>query len=183
MSEVPAPRPYTLEPGDKATAVAVYTMHSLMIGEIITREAVRVSTWLRAMGLPDYATLYGVTMLRFLGTGEPQVVRFPELHFPLAQVVALHLAPPGADPLDYDTSEQNRKLEPVTALAGPFRFDGLIRIPAHVTLTRQMEIMRDPFAMLYDVSVSSAFQPMGVVQTSMALIRPNCFTIAARKAE
>jgi len=183
MSEVPASKPYTLEAGDKATAVAVYTMNSLMIGELVTREAVRVSTWLRAIGLPDYAGLYGVTMLRFLGTGEPQVLRFSQLHFPLSQVIALHLSPPGNDPLDYDTSEQNRKLEPVAALAGPFRFDGHIRIPAHVTLARQMDIMRDPFTMLYDVSISSAFQPMGVVQTSMALIRPGLFTIASRKAE
>ncbi|MBI5505176.1 MAG: hypothetical protein HY899_10275 [Deltaproteobacteria bacterium] len=181
MSEMPAAKPYTLEPGDKVTAVAVYTAQSLLIGELVTREAVRVSTWLRTLGLPDYAALYGVTMLRFLGTGEPQVLRLPELYFPMGQVIALHLAPPATDPLDYDPTEQNRKFELVSALAGPFRFDGSLRMPGHLTLTRQMELLRDPFTMLYDVAVSSAFQPMGVVQTSMVLLRPSAFTFAARK--
>lgn len=181
MSEMSAAKPYTLEPGDKITAVAVYMSQSLLIGELVTREAVRVSTWLRTLGLPDYAALYGVTMLRFLGTGEPQVLRFPEVYMPLSQVIAVHLAPPGTDEMDYDPNEQNRKFEPVSAMAGPFRFDGSLRIPGHVTLARQMELHREPFTMLYDVAVSSAFQPMGVVQTSMVLLRPSAFTFAARK--
>lgn len=183
MAETPAAKPYTLEQGDKATSVAVYTSHSLLIGEVVTRESVRVSTWLRTLGLPDYSGLYNATMLRFLGTGEPQVLRLTELHFPLAQVIAIHLAPPGADQVDYDPTEQNRKFEPVSALAGPFRFDGNLRLPGHLTFARQMELLRETFTMLYDVSVSSAYQPMGVVQTSMVLLRSSAFTFAARKVE
>jgi len=152
--------------------------HSLLLGELVTRKAVRVSTWLRTLGLPDYAGLYNVTMLRFLGTGEPQVLRFPAVYFAMVRVIALHLAPPGTEPMDYDPTEQNRKLEPVTALSGPFRFEGSLRMPAHMTMAKQMELLRDSFTMLYNVSVSSAYQPMSVVQSSMVMVRPNAFAFA-----
>ncbi len=180
MTEVAESKPYTLELGDKVTHVAVYMPQTLILGELVTREAVRVSTWMRTPGLADFAGLYSVTMLRFLGTGEPQVLRFAEIYIPVSQVIALHLTPPAADAVDYDENERNRKFEPISAMTGPFRFDGSLRMPSHQSMARQMEIYREPFSMLYDVAVSSAYQPMGVVKCSMVLIRPSVFTLAAR---
>jgi len=182
MSATSAPRSFVVEPGDKVTPVTAYLAQGMIRGQLVCREVIRVSSWLRTPGLPDYAGLYDVTFTRTVGTGEPQVLELPEIHLPVAQIMALHLTPPAADPLDYDPNEQNRKLEPITAISGPFRFDGLLRLPGHLTVAKQMGLLREPFLMLYEVSVTSAFEPAQSVKVPMVLLRPGACAFAPGNA-
>ena len=183
MLESSASPAFVVEPGDKATSVSAYISQGVIVGDLVTREIVRASTWLRTPGLPEYATLFRVTVTRAAGTGEPLVLRSPEIHVPIAQLIAIHLTPPGEDPVEYDPNELNRKLEPVSAISGPFRFDGLLRMPGHMTLAKQMGLMREPFVMLYTVSVTSALEPTRVVRVPMALLRPAAFCFVPRAAK
>ncbi len=70
-------------------------------------------------------------------------------------------------------------MEPISAIAGPFRFDGLLRMPEQLTLDKQMGILRDPFLMLYEVAVSSALEPQKKVEVPMVLIRPSEFAFTS----
>ena len=169
---------YHLDPGDKATDVTAYTQTTMIRGELITREAIRVSTWLRTPGLPEYAGMYNVKLLRAVGVGEPQAIEFDEFHTPVGPIIALHMTPPNEDPIEHDPSEQNRKMVPVTAIAGPFRFDGSLRMPQHLTLTKQMSLLRDPFITLFDVRVVSLLEPEKETRVSMVVLRPNQFSFS-----
>lgn len=174
---------YILEPGDKASSVTAYTLTSVIRGKIITREVVRASNWLRTPGLADFAGIYDLKMTRALGTGAPEVLELNELHVPIAQFLALHLTPPDEDPVEYDPNEQNRKMEPVTAIAGPFRFQGTLRMPGHLTVAKQMGLMREPFIQLYDVTVISALSPDKPVKVRMVLLRPNACSFVPGKVD
>jgi len=175
-------RSFVVEPGDKATPVTAYLAQGVIRGELVCREVIRVSSWLRTPGLPEYAAMYDLTWTRGVGTGEPQVLELAEIHVPIAQIMALHLTPPGQDPVEYDANEQNRKLEPIAAICGPFRFDGLLRLPGHLTVAKQMALLREPFLMLYEVTVTSALDPNSTVKVPMLLLRPSACVFAPGKA-
>jgi hypothetical protein len=171
---------YHLEPGDKATAVTLYTAQSVLRGDLVTREMVRVSTWLRTPGLPEYAGLYNVTMARASGAGEAQVLELDEYHQPVPHIIALHLTPPKEEPVEHDPMEQNRKMVPVSAIGGPFRIDALMRMPQHMTLTKQMTLLRDPFISLYDANVVSTLEAGRETKVSMIVLRPGAFGFSPR---
>ena len=48
----------TLSPDEKSTLVMTYTQNMLVRGEVVTRQGVRVSTWLRTQGVPEYIHLF-----------------------------------------------------------------------------------------------------------------------------
>lgn len=169
---------YHLEPGDKATDVTAYTATALIRGDLVTREAIRVSTWLRTPNLPEYASMFNTTIRRAVGLTEAQVNEFHEFHTPVGPIIALHMTPPNEDPIEHDPSEQNRKMVPLTAIAGPHRFDGNLRMPQHLTIGKQMSLMRDPFITLFDVRVVSLLEPDNETRVSMVVLRPNQFSFS-----
>ena len=58
----------TLSPDDKSTSVMVYTQNMLARGEVLTKQGVRVSTWLRTQGVPEYIHLFKSSVLH-VGSG------------------------------------------------------------------------------------------------------------------
>jgi hypothetical protein len=141
------------EADEKATTVVVYTETFMFWGDVITKKPIRVSTWLRINTAPESLSVYNATVL-YPGEAAQKPFGFPELHIPTMKVIAFHMMPPATDPLDYDPSEQNRRMEPVTALLAGFRMDGRVRIPAASTLKKYLEIGREVYTPLYDVTIS-----------------------------
>ncbi|MGZ6346598.1 MAG: hypothetical protein ACXWNC_03370, partial [Anaerolineales bacterium] len=124
---------YTLASDEKASGVMIYTQNTLIYGEAITKQSNRVSVWLRTEGAPDYIHLLKPQVI-FLNTGTARVLSYSEIYVPSAQIIGFHLTPPAHDPLDYDDSEMNRKMQPVTVLVGTFVSNGTIRISTQVDL-------------------------------------------------
>ncbi len=56
---------YTLAAGEKATLVMAYTETMLVRGEVITTENIRVNTWLRTAGVPEYMHILRAQILIF----------------------------------------------------------------------------------------------------------------------
>src|SRR5690349_2869279 len=99
---------------EKSTLVMVYTQNALIRGEVITKESVRVSIWLRTDGAPRYFRLQNAHMLLF-GGGPVRTSNHVEIYVPVAAVTGFHIAPPAQDPLDYEENEKNRAIQLVTA--------------------------------------------------------------------
>jgi hypothetical protein len=180
MAENEGGMPNTPAPDEKITPVAVYTMTGLAVGRLITKEQLRVSTWLRTDMAPQYLSLHQARFLSLAGTGTSQSLAFSELHIPTAQVIAFHLLPPVSDPLDYDPNELHRKMEPTTIMVGFFRFDGFMRISTYSTLGKYLEVTKENFTPFYEVEVSNLALPsLDVVRVSYALIRQDTALFAA----
>jgi hypothetical protein len=166
MSETPP-----VPSDDRKTPIMVYTSSSLARGTVTTLPVIRVSTWMRTQAAPDYFKLAQANVIT-AGIGGTQNLSFDELLIPTAQVIAYHIQPPAADPVDYDPSEPNRKLEPVTVLIGNFRFNGSFRMASQSYLSKYLETAREAWTSLYDVDISNPGLPaMGTIHVQMALLR------------
>lgn len=172
MTESPAQLPYTLTPDDKAANIMVYTASGLSWGTVVVKNQIRVNTWLRTNSAPEIICLYQAKSLSISGGGQPKVFSFRELYIPILQMLAYHLRPPATEPLDFDPTEPNRKMEPVSVMVGHFKFDGSMRIASRTTLATHLEISREVFSPLYDVVVSCPSMPaLTPIKVNYTLIR------------
>ncbi len=171
---------HALAPDEKATPVMVYEMNSMCWGEVVTKELVRVNTYLRTLA-PDYVSLRDAKIMPIGGSGTKQPIACPELHIRTPKVIAFHLLPPADEPPDYDPTEANRMMEPVTALVGPFRFDGHLRISTIMDLYKALEISKEVFVSLYDVAASCPTMPaLGVIRAPLVLVRRDVGSFGSR---
>lgn len=173
---------YTLDEGEKVATVMIYTANMLIWGDVITKEAVRVSTWLRTPAIPKYIVVYTANVMTF-GSGTPSRPQiFRSLHLPSAQVLGFHMKPPARDPLDYDPNEPMRKMEPLTALVGTFRYDGLLRMSTHTSLDKYLEVAKETFAPIYEVEITQPSLPsLGVIRVPYVLVRSEMVLFSPRE--
>lgn len=167
-----SPRPYHVGDSERVSSFMCYTRQSLIWGEVVIKNAVRVSTWLRTNVAPDVICIYRARVLLVAANASPKPTLFSETHITNPEILAYHLIPPEADQLDYDPSEPNRVLDPVTALVGPFRFDAKMRMSTRSTLKKYLDVTREVFTPLYDAEVSNVLMPaMGTMKVPMLLVR------------
>jgi hypothetical protein len=165
---------YTLTSEEKATPVMIYTHNTLIRGDVVTRQGIRVSIWLRTEGAPEYLHLLKPQVI-FLNSNPARALSYAEIYQPLSQVVAFHMTPPAKDPPDYEETEKNRVMHPVTVQVGTFIFNGALRVSSQVDIgTSISSNARIPWLSIYDVKVSNPNLPqMGEVQVPMLLVRPS----------
>ncbi len=175
----PPPTPH-LEPGDKISKVMAYTQDAMIWGDVISKEAIRVSTWLRTQSAPQYLPFFNAQVLMVLGSAA-RPFQYPELYLPVNAIQAYHLMPPARDPVDYDPDEPNRRMEPVTCLLGSFRFDGCLRMSTATNLARFLDVSKEQFTSLYEVEVTQPANPrIGVIRVPFVLLRRELVIFAPR---
>jgi hypothetical protein len=163
--------PVTIQPGEKLSTVMIFTNEMLVVGDVVTKEAIRVSTWLRTAALPQFIWLHEAKILQ-IGGGAPRQLFLSEMHLPSAQVKAFHLKPPAQDPLDYEPNEPNRKMMPVTSLVGLFRFDGLLRMSTQTELDRFLEVAKENYVSMYDITITNPSIPnLSAMHVPYSLLR------------
>jgi hypothetical protein len=163
---------YALTPEEKATPVMIYTLNTLVHGEVVTKQSIRVSVWLRTEGSPEYMQLLRPNVIN-LGGRTAKSETFSELYLPTSEILGFHIAPPASDPIDYDESEMNRKMEPVSILVGCFTFQGTIRVSTQVDLGTSIISARTIWLSLYNVNITSPNLPqMGELHVPMVVVRP-----------
>lgn len=170
---------YTLGPDEKTSLVMAYTGYTLIRGEVVTMQGIRISTWLRTDGAPEYMHLINAQTLNFLGS-QVRSSAYPEIFVPVADVIGFHLVPPASDPLDYDAGEANRIMQAVTVLLGPFLISGNVRISNQTGFATSIATSRLTWMSIYEAVISSPALPqMPPLSVPMLLIRPSrvSFTI------
>lgn len=180
MAETLTKAAYTLAPDDKATLVMVYTQNLLARGEVVIKQAVRIGTWLRTQMAPEYMRLYN-TQILVQGAGAMHSISLSEYYVHVSQILAFHMVPPAADPVDYDPGEPNRKMEPVTVLLGSFRLNGHVRMATASNLGKYLDTAREIFISLYEIDVSNPSIPsMGSYHVPFSLVRLNSISLGSR---
>lgn len=175
------PFPLTIAPDEKSAQVMVYTSSSLYWGDVILKSVIRVSTWLRTNAVPDHISLYNARAL-YTGAGAvPRPLVYKELHIPVSQTLAFHLVPPASDPVDFDPTEPNRIMEPVSVLFGAYSVKGFLRISATSSIRKFLEVTRESFSALYDAEITCLSLPtMGAVSVPFILFRQETATFTKR---
>jgi hypothetical protein len=163
---------YNLGPDEKTSTVMFYSNNAFVRGDVVTKENVRVSIWLRTQGVPNYIHLLKAQILLIGGT-PPKSIAYNELFFPTTQIIAFHLAPPPADPLDYDANEANRTMVDVNLVLGTFVVKGKLRISTLSDFSTSIELGRSMWLSIYDADITNPFlAQMPPIHVPMMLVRP-----------
>jgi hypothetical protein len=172
MTQTVQTPPYTVETDEKVVVVVVYTPNLLFRGELVVKKLIRVNTWLRTNTTPDRITLYNAkALVTSAGTGAKPTY-FTELHIATHQIEAFHLLPPASEPIDYDPTEPNRRMQQVTVLLDSFRIDGSLRMSMQANLTKFLDTVRETFTPVYDAQVTNAQVPsIGTLSVPYLLVR------------
>ena len=166
------PKTYPVGEDEKVVRIMVYTIDALYWGDLVVKSQVRVSTWMRTNTAPDFFRLFDARLI-YPGTGsQPQPLGFEELYVPTNQVLAYHLMPPLKEPLDYDPSEPNRRMEPVSIIAGTYRINGNMRLSTQSSLGKYIDITKEEFTPIYDADIINLITPsLGTVHAYFLLVR------------
>lgn len=174
---------YQLSDEEKVTQVMLYTISALFTGDVVTKKLIRVSTWLRTPMVPQYIAVYSAHMIDISSGSSARQMHFDELFVPFSQVISFHIRPPASDPIDYEPNEPMRKMEPVTALVGPFRFDGYVRMSSQTDLGRYLDVNKEVFTSLYDIEVTPlSLQAMKPFHVPFTLLRRDLVPFSPRKS-
>jgi hypothetical protein len=162
----------TLAPDEKASGVMVYTQNTLILGEVVTKQHYRVSVWLRTESAPEHIHLFKPQVINLIGSTASKLT-LTEMYLSTVQVIGFHLTPPAQDPMDYDETEKNRQMQPISVLFGPFVFNGVIRVSTLVDLGTSLTLGRAAWMSIYNVKISISQLPqLGELQVPMMLVRP-----------
>lgn len=180
MSEQLAGTTPRLEADEKISHVMIYTLSGIYWGELITKSIIRVSTWLRTNAVPDRITLHNAKGMITTG-GQVSPTSYTELHISLSQIQAFHLIPPEQDPIDYDPTEPNRKMEPVLILLSSFQFKGYLRLSTTSTVKKFLDVTHELYTPIYDAEITNLLLPnLGSIKVPYTLIRQETAIFAKR---
>ena len=172
MTAASAPLSYSVGSDEKVAQVMAYTPTALIWGEVVVKEMIRVSTWLRTNAAPDRVTLYNAKSLVTTSANTSRPTSYPEVNIPVPQILAWHLAPPAKDPIDYDPTEPNRHMEPVNALLSTFQVKGSLRLSSNSNLKKYLEVTREAYTGLYDAEITNLLiSNIGPIMVPYILIR------------
>ncbi|MEK6752051.1 MAG: hypothetical protein AABZ00_07275 [Chloroflexota bacterium] len=161
-----------LAPDEKTALVMLYTHNMLARGEIVIKESLRVSLWLRTQGVPNYIQVHNPNVILFGGT-PPKSFAYSEIFIPTAEVIAFHLAPPAQDMLDYDATEQNRRMQSVEMLVGSFMLKAKLRISAQTEVATYLDVSHSTWLSVYEAEITNPYLPKFNTYVPMLLVNPN----------
>jgi hypothetical protein len=171
---------YTLSADEKVSQVMIYSLNTLVRGELVTKQNVRVSVWLRTEGAPEYMHILSPQVVNLIGS-TVNMTTYSEMYLPTSEVISFHLTPPAHDPKDYDETEKNRFMQPISVLVGSFVFNGAVRVSTQVDLGTSIVSGRAIWMSIYDVKITNPHLPqMGEVQVPMLVVKPRqvCFAMS-----
>jgi hypothetical protein len=88
--------------------------------------------------------------------------------------------PPQKDRIDYDETEPNRVMAPLTMYMGSFSIHGVMRISEVTTVKSNLEVLKSDFLTLYDLEISHSHNTeMKSIRTNMGYfrVRDNLFAV------
>ncbi len=165
---------FNLTEDEKATQMMVYITHGIFWGIVVTKQGVRLSTWLRGQAAPDYIRLLDAKGLITTAGGQPKPLAYKETSIPAEYILAYHMLPPSQDPIDYDPTEPNRSMVPVTMGIGTFICNGSLRISNISTLAKFLDATKEIYTSVYDAEINCPIMPsLGTLKIPYLQVRKN----------
>jgi len=156
---------------EKIAMVMVYTHNTLVRGEVVIKEALRVSIWLRTQGIPNFIHLQNPQVILFGGT-PPKTLAYSEMFVPTVDVIGFHIAPPEHDPVDYDPKEVNRMMQPVDLMVGTFLLKGQLRMSSLTDVATNLDVSRSAWMSIYEADIINPYLPQFNLHVPMLLVNP-----------
>jgi hypothetical protein len=171
------PKSYTLEAGEKASQVVVGTPHTLIWGDLVTKEQIPVTAFINTLA-EDFVPLHDVKILFLAPTQQVPPLERAMVHAKLEEMLFV-FEMGGGEALPEET--QVRRLEPVEAILGSFHLEGSILKSPLASLHTMLLVSKDSYLHLYSASIRHIAKPwLGTMAASTVLVRRDCLLMAVR---
>ena len=151
MNETPqaTKQSYTLAPDEKATQVMIGTADTLMWGDLVTKQAVRISAYLNTLA-EDYVPLRDVKILFLAPKEQMAPTERSSVHIRQEEIL-LFFVMHDEEPLPEET--QTRRYEPVEAIIGSFQIEGSILKAPISNVQNMLLVSKATYLPLYSVTI------------------------------
>jgi hypothetical protein len=176
--------PFMPQPADdeKLTPAMIYTSHSMVWGQVFSKQAIRVSTWLYTEMAPTYMKIYNAQQLMVGGSGSLAPIKHNIIYLQTNSINAFHLMPPFSEGADYDPDELNRKLVALSAYVGYFSFQGFARMAELTTMDNFLEATKGEYIAFYDITMTCPLiQSIKGIKAPMVLLRQSRVTFTSKE--
>jgi hypothetical protein len=168
---------YTLASDEKATQVMVGTPDTLIWGDLITKEHVRMSIFLATLA-EDFVPLHDIKILFFAPTQQMPPLERPTLYVKLEEILVffeMH----SSEPLPEET--ETRRYEPLEIIIGSFQIEGKILKAPISTLQNTLLVSRATYIPLYEATVRHIAKPwLGTFSSNIVQVRRDRMLAAVR---
>jgi hypothetical protein len=171
MTETPQVQLSNLAEDEKSTPVMIYTSSGLSWGTLVTKQTILPERILIGVSIPDFITLHNAQVSFSFGNTLTKPIKYTELHIPYGEIRGFHLMPPQKAQLDYDPSELNRVMAPITIYVGAFYFSANFRKSTQASIKTMLEVTKADFFSVYDAEISHpGNQNMKPILVNFALV-------------
>ena len=159
---------YTLAPDEKATQVMIGTTDTLMWGDLVTKQAVRVNTYLNSLA-EDYVPLRDAKILFLAPNEHVAPIERASVHIRQEEIL-IFLVMHDEDPLPEET--QTRRYEPVEAIISSFQIEGSILKAPISNVHNMLLVSKATYLPIYSATIRHVAKPwLGTFSSTVALVR------------
>ena len=152
MNEMPqvTEKSYTLAPDEKATQVMIGTADTLMWGDLVTKQAVRMSAYLNTTA-DDYVPLRDAKILFLAPREQMTPIERAAVHVRQEEILIFFVMH-DEEPLPEET--QTRHYEPIEAIIGSFQMEGSILKSPISNVQNLLLVSKATYMPIYSATVS-----------------------------
>jgi hypothetical protein len=170
MNEAPqfTTQSYTLAPDEKATQVMIGTADTLMWGDLVTKEQVRLSAYLNTLA-EDYVPLHNAKILFLAPQEQTPPVERSMVHIRQEEILIFFVMHDD-EPLPEET--QTRKYEAVDTVIGSYQIGGSILKAPVSTVQNMLLVSKATYLPFYNATVRHVAKPwLGSFSSSLVHVR------------
>ena len=151
MNNVPqvASQSYTLAPDEKATQVMIGTADTLMWGDLVTKQAVRISAYLNTLA-EDYVPLRDAKVLFLAPREQTTPIERSSVHIRQEEILIFFVMH-DEEPLPEET--QTRHYAPVEAIISSFQIEGALLKAPISNLQNMLLVSKATYMPIYNATV------------------------------
>ena len=159
---------YTMAPDEKVAQVMIGNADTLMWGDLVTKEAVRISMFLNTLA-EDYVPLHNAKVLFLAPKEQMAPIERSSVHIRQEEILLFFLMH-DEDPLPEET--QTRRYEPIEAIVGSFQIEGTILKAPISTLHNMLLVSKATYLPIYNATVRHVAKSwLGTFSSSFVQIR------------
>jgi hypothetical protein len=163
-----APKPYTLQPGEKATQIMIGTSDTLIWGDLVTKEQVQMSAFLNTLA-EDFVPVHAAKIL-FLAPRQQSAPIERALLYIKQEEILLFFSMVGGETLPSES--EVRRYEPVEIIIGSFQIDATILKSPIATMLNLLLVSKDAYMPFYRATIRHAANPwLGSLTSDVVQVR------------
>ncbi len=161
-------RSYTLGPDEKSTRVMICTADTLIWGDLVTKEQVRLSAYLNTLA-EGYVPVYDAKILFLAPEKQAAPIDRASVHIRQEEILIFFVMN-DQEPLPEET--ETRRYEAVEAIIGPYQMEGSIIKAPISSLQNALLVSKATYTPIYNATLRHVAKPwLGSFASSLVQTR------------